>query len=250
MQNTANFPSQCDRRALNPLFHNASRNVPRTKTRTAVSNCARQRCSATPDSNLPETASNLPKHWSSKEERSWGGTSNEPQAAARSRWRAGCPRSCWCSPRRARRRRAPPWRPAAPPSQPSSPSSSPSHSARPPQTAEDNERHLRVTTVAMAPRPAVTAARPHTAAALLHTLTPPPQLRGPCRTAMAPRAAIATSLHHCRRCSARTPRQPRLRAAPPRPLASRLYLDCERDGKGERIWGEGEGREGERGDEE
>ena len=139
MQNTANFPSQCDKRALNPLFHNASRNVPRTKTRTAVSNCARQRCSATPDSNLPETASNLPKHWSSKEERSWGGTSNEPQAAARSRWRAGCPRSCWCSPRRARRRRAPPWRPAAPPSQPSSPSSSPSHSARPPQTAEDNE---------------------------------------------------------------------------------------------------------------
>ena len=63
------------------------------------------------------------KHWSSKEERSWGGTSNEPQAAARSRWRADCPRSCWCSPRRARRRRAPPWRPAAPPSQPSSPSS-------------------------------------------------------------------------------------------------------------------------------
>ena len=79
MQNTANFPSQCDRRALNPLFHNASRNVPRTKTRTAVSNCARQRCSATPDSNLPETASNLPKHWSSKEERNWEASATNPR---------------------------------------------------------------------------------------------------------------------------------------------------------------------------
>ena len=139
MQNTANFPSQCDRRALKPLIHNVSRNVPRTRIRTTVSNCARQRYSATPDSNLPEAASNLPKTLEQQRGTELGSISNEPQAAARSRWRADCPRSCWCSPRRARRRRAPPWRPAAPPSQPSSPSSSPSHSARPPQTAEDNE---------------------------------------------------------------------------------------------------------------